>query len=118
MVPDQRNILELLQSELAFIEQGGYGRSVRTPWQDKSVFQDSLTCLNNSLPERIHPCSDCHLLEFVSPEKRGSEVPCHSIRLNSRGETIEDLQAKDNQSKLEHEVSGWLRKTIKRLSTE
>jgi hypothetical protein len=27
---------------LDFIEKGGYGRSVRTPWQTKSTFQDSL----------------------------------------------------------------------------
>lgn len=27
---DERDILELLQEELAFIERGGYGRSVRT----------------------------------------------------------------------------------------
>ena len=46
MSSDDRDILELLKAELDFIEQGGYGRSVRTPWQSKSIFRDSLTCVN------------------------------------------------------------------------
>jgi hypothetical protein len=46
MTKDDRDILELLKSELSFIEEGGYGRSVRTPWLPKSIFQDSLSCLN------------------------------------------------------------------------
>ena len=33
MATDERDILELLKDELNFIEKGGYGRSVRTPWQ-------------------------------------------------------------------------------------
>ncbi len=40
MAKDDRDILELLKDEIVFIEQGGYGRSVRTPWVAKSVFQD------------------------------------------------------------------------------
>ena len=31
MAKDDRDMLELLKSELGFIEKGGYGRSVRTP---------------------------------------------------------------------------------------
>ena len=46
MAKDGRDILEVLQGELDFIEKGGYGRSVRTPWLPKSIFQDSLSCLN------------------------------------------------------------------------
>lgn len=45
MTNDGRDILELLKGELDFIENGGYGRSVRTPWKPKSAFQDSLTCI-------------------------------------------------------------------------
>ena len=43
---DDRKLLEILKAELSFIEEGGYGRSVRTPWLPKSIFQDSLSCLN------------------------------------------------------------------------
>jgi hypothetical protein len=61
---------------------------------------------------RAHPCNVCHLLDFVSPENRTQEVPCHHIPLNADGDTIEDLELQDNQAKLEREVSAWLRAKI------
>ena len=115
---DERDILELFKEELDFIEKGGYGRSVRTPWQSKSTFQDSLSCINYGYPYRAHPCNECHLLEFVSPEHRTEPVPCHHIPLNIDGETIEDLEQQENQAKLEREVSTWLRTKIKELEEE
>lgn len=115
MATDERDILSLLKDELDFIEKGGYGRSVRTPWHSKSLFQDSLSCLNYGYPYRVHPCNECHLLEFVSPEHRTEEVPCHFIPLNPEGETIDDLEAQDNQAKLEREVTEWLRAKIKAI---
>ena len=118
MANDDRDILELLQEELDFIEKGGYGRSVRTPWQPKSAFQDSLTCINYGYPYRAHPCSECHLLDFVSPEDRVTEIPCHHIPLNEAGETIEDLEDEDNESKLERKVGDWLRSRIKEIEEE
>ena len=118
MTTDERDILELLKDELDFIQKGGYGRSVRTPWQEKSTFQDSLTCINYADPSRAQPCNECHLLDFVSPEHRTAEVPCHFIPLNSDGDTIEDLERRDNQAKLKREVSQWLRATIKQIEEE
>jgi hypothetical protein len=115
MATDERDILSLLKDELDFIEKGGYGRSVRTPWRSKSLFQDSLSCLNYGYPYRVHPCNECHLLEFVSPEHHKEEVPCHFIPLNTEGETIDDLEAQDNQAKLEREVTEWLRAKIKAI---
>lgn len=115
---DQRDILEVLKEELDFILQGGYGRSVRTPWQNKSTFRDSRSCLNYASPTRIHPCNECHLLDFVDPEHRGEEVPCHFIPLNAEGETIEELEARDNQARLEREVSAWLRAKIKEIEAK
>ncbi len=90
MAKDGRDILEVLQGELDFIEKGGYGRSVRTPWLPKSIFQDSLSCLNYGYPYRAHPCSECHLLDFVPPENRSQMVPCHYIPLDKAGDTIEE----------------------------
>jgi len=115
MANDERNILELLKDELDFIEKGGYGRSPRTPWQHKSAFQDSLTCINYGYPYRAHPCHECHLLEFVSPEHRTASVPCHFIPLNTDGETIESLEEQEDQAKLELEVSQWLRERIREI---
>ena len=118
MAKDDRDILEILQEELDFIEKGGYGRSVRTPWLTKSMFQDSLSCLNYGYPYRAHPCSECHLLDFVSPERRVAEVPCHHIPLNEAGETIEGLEAEDNEAKLERKAGDWLRAKIEEIGEE
>jgi hypothetical protein len=118
MSNDDRDILELLKEELDFIEKGGYGRSVRTPWQAKSAFQDSLTCINYGYPYRAHPCTECHLLDFVSPEHRAEDIPCHHISLNEAGETIEGLEAQDNEAKLERKLGDWLRAKIKEIEEE
>jgi hypothetical protein len=115
MVKDDRDILELLKDELAFIEQGGYGRSVRTPWKPKSSFQDSLTCINYGYPYRAHPCSECQLLDFVPGNHRCEAVPCHFIPLNEAGETIEDFESKQNQARLEANLKKWLAAKINEL---
>ena len=115
MASDDRDMLEVLKEELDFIDKGGYGRSVRTPWKPTSAFQDSLTCLNYGYPYRAHPCNECHLLDFVSTEHQGAEVPCHFIPLNDAGDTIEDLESGDNEAKLERKVRDWLRARINDL---
>ena len=118
MAKDDRPILELLKAELAFMEQGGYGRSVRTPWLPKSAFQDSLTCINYSDPAHTRPCNECDLIDFVATEHQSDEVPCHLIALNDDGETIQDLEAQDNQAKLEATVKQWMKAKIKQIEDE
>ena len=115
MAKDDRDILEVLQAELDFIEKGGYGRSVRTPWKAKSPFQDSLTCINYTYLEKVHPCSECHLIDFVPGDRRSEEIPCHFIPLNESGETLEQLEAQDDQQKLEEALKAWLRAKIKEI---
>ena len=115
MAKDDSELLELLKEELSFIEQGGYGRSVRTPWKPTSTFQDSLTCINYGYPYRPHPCNECRLIDFVSEEDRTTTIPCHHIRLNEEGDTIMNLEAAENQHKLEEEVKDWLRHKIKEI---
>jgi hypothetical protein len=112
---DDRDILEVLKEELEFIEQGGYGRSVRTPWKPTSVFQGSLSCLNYGYPYKAHPCNECLLTDFVPPDGQAAVVPCHHIPLNEAGDTIEDLELEDNQRKLEESVKNWLRARIKEI---
>ena len=118
MAKDDRDILEILHDELDFLEKGGYGRSVRTPWLPKSIFQDSLSCLNYGYPYRAHPCNECQLIDFVSPDYQSETIPCHFIPLNEAGETIEDLEANDSQSKLEEAVKGWLRTKISAIERQ
>jgi len=115
MTKDERDLLELLTSELDFIEQGGYGRSVRTPWKVPSPFRESLTCVNYALPEKAHPCSECHLLDFVPADKQREELPCHFIPLNAAGDTVDSLGGEDNQAKLETMLKEWMRAKVQEL---
>jgi len=113
MAKDDRDILEVLRAELEFIEQGGYGRSVRTPWKAKSAFQDSLTCINYGYDHKVHPCSECHLIDSVPEDRRSEEVPCHFIPLDEWGMTLDQLES--GQQKLEEALKGWLRAKIKEI---
>src|ERR1041384_5285493 len=118
MTNDDRDILELLKAELNFIESGGYGRSVRAAWQSKSAFQDSLTCINYGYPYRAHPCKECHLLDFVTPDHQGEDVPCHFIALNETGETIEELEQHNEQARIEILLKKWLQSRIGELEAQ
>lgn len=115
---DERDILETLRAELSFIEKGGYGRSVRTPQVPTSAFQDSLTCLNFGYPYRAHPCAECLLYDFVPEARRSEVVPCHHIPLDASGETVEELELKDNQPQLEEKLKAWLRERIREIEIE
>lgn len=118
MSKDERDILEVLRMELDFIEKGGYGRSVKRPWQPTSTFQDSLTCINYGYPYRAHSCGECFLHDFVPPESRAETVPCHHISLNAEGATIETLELQDNQQETEETVKAWLRAKIHEIEEE
>jgi hypothetical protein len=118
MSKDERDLIELLKTEFDFIEKGGYGRSVRTPWKETSPFRDSLTCVNYALPERAHPCSECHLIDFVPEAKRNERVPCHFIPLTESGETVEDLEGEGNQGRMEEALKQWMRRKIQQLEAE
>jgi hypothetical protein len=116
MAKDERDILELLKTELDFIEKGGYGRSVRSPWKPTSPFRDSLTCVNYALPDKAHRCTECHLIDFVPRGSKNEEVPCHAIPLNSAGETVESLEG--DQGKLEETLKEWMRSKIAGIEAE
>ena len=118
MSKDERDLLELLKTEFDFIEKGGYGRSVRTPWKETSPFRDSLTCVNYALPEKAHPCSECHLIDFVPEARRAEPVPCHFIPLTEKGETVEDLEAEGNQGRMEEALKEWMQRKIQQLEAE
>lgn len=110
-----QDILELLKAELNFLEKGGYGQSVRAPWQPTSVFQDSLSCLNYADPNRPYPCEACLLAGFVPPESQTESVPCHHIPLNRSGETVETIERRGDQQELEEVVKAWLRARIRQI---
>ena len=108
-------ILELLRFELKFLEDGGYGRSPRTPWRPSNAFEDSPTCLNFYDASRPHPCNECLLMQFVPKERQDEGVPCRFIPLTEMGETVEDFYRGGTQIELEEALKGWLRKEISRM---
>jgi hypothetical protein len=118
MSKDDRDILEILKFELEFLENGGYGRSVRTPWKETSLFQDSLTCINFGDPARTRPCDECLLTDFVPHHLRSTDVPCHHIPVSENGETIELIEARKGRTEAEEALKTWLRNAIQKLETE
>ena len=108
MCEEKRELLEKLKFELAFVEDGGYGRSVRTPHKSTSPFQDSLTCLNFGDPSRSHPCAECILMQYVPESRKGEDVPCHHIPLDAEGNTIAGMYRKTTQKELDERYHNWL----------
>jgi hypothetical protein len=115
MQKDERDLLEVLKFELQFLEDGGYGRSPRTPWRPQYIFEDSLTCMNYDSKENPGPCSDCVLMQLVPPECRSEKIPCRHIPFNTSAETLDSLYRYNNQQETEETVGVWLRATIQRL---
>jgi hypothetical protein len=118
MAKDDRDILEVLKFELRFLESGGYGRSVRTPWRETSLFQDSITCINFGDPERTRPCDECLLMDYVPLDKQSTSVPCHHIPLTERGETIEFIEQGKSREEVEEALKNWLRRIIHQIEVE
>jgi hypothetical protein len=118
MPQDERNILDVLKSELYFLKKGGYGRSPREPWRAQLIFEDSPSCMNYDSKENPGPCTECVLMQFVPPERRGDRIPCRHIPLTPEGETIQELYRGGTQQELEDTMADWLRATIARLETE
>ena len=115
MQKDERDLLEVLKFELTFLEQGGYGRSPRTPWRPQYIFEDSLTCMNYDSKENPGPCSDCVLMQLVPPGRRSEKIPCRHIPFNGSGETLDSLYRYSDQNEIEETVGSWLRTTIQQL---
>ncbi len=114
MSEEKRELLEKLKFELAFVEDGGYGRSVRAPHKPTSPFQDSLTCLNFGDPSRRHPCAECILMQYVPESRKHEDVPCHHIPLDQERRTIATLEGAEAEEVLRR----WLRDEISRLEGE
>ena len=115
MVANLAEIIEQLKLERDIIRDGGYGRSVRTPWKPTTLFRDSVTCLNFGETVRKHPCNECLLWDHVPEADRDNDIPCHHIPLNENGDTISSLEVIGDRDKAEHALLDWLDQTIHRL---
>ena len=111
-------IIQKLKLERSILVDGGYGRSVRTPWQPTEFFRDSITCLNFGEVEKVHPCTQCVLATWVNSSHDHEAFPCHFIPLNSEGETIDSLLRAGDTKKLEELLLSWLDQTIQQLEVK
>ena len=112
---DDADILKIFQFELSFLEDGGYGRSLRVPWRAAYIFEDSPTCPNFNDAARPHPCAECPLMEFVPPQFRGESAPCRFIPLTEPGETVDYFYRAGTQMELEEALACWLHKQIEQM---
>jgi hypothetical protein len=115
MANDDRDVLQVLESELDFLTKHGYERSVRTPREPTILFQDSPIC--PEFPCRMHN-DQCLLMQFVPEAERLSAVPCHHIPLNEKGDTVESLLAEENREHAEEALKAWLRRAIDHVRQE
>jgi len=118
MHKDERDLLEVLKSELTFLEKGGYGRSPREPWSPQFIFEDSPTCMNYDSKNHPDPCNTCVLIQLVPLEFRDTKVPCRHIPFSSDGETLDSLYRYADQFEIEQIFGKWLRTTIAKLEKE
>jgi hypothetical protein len=113
---DRQQLLQILTSELAFLEQGGYRRGPRFPWRPNFVFEDSPTCINfNQEQGQRRPCTECPLIGFVPKDRREPQFPCRHIHLTEQGETVNTFYETGTEKELEVALGQWLRYTIRRL---
>ena len=114
---DQRNVLQILKSELAFLERGGYRRIARYPWRPNFVFEDSPTCINFADRGQQRPCTDCPLFVFVPENRRAVQFPCRHIPLTAGGETVNSFYEWGTEEELETALREWLLESIKELES-
>jgi hypothetical protein len=115
MQKNERDLLEVLERELQFLEQGGYTRTPKTPWRPRFIFEDSPTCVNYHSKENPVRCSDCVLMHLVPAEFCLAKIPCRHIPLNAAGETLDSLYRYGDPTETEQTVGDWLRAIIQCL---
>ncbi|MFY9559011.1 MAG: hypothetical protein WAQ52_02135 [Terriglobales bacterium] len=113
MSESNRETLNFLKQELAFLERGGYGGTV--PWKPVSIFLDSPSCPNRLDAERSTPCQECWLYAFVPERFQQEPDPCHHIALNPDGESVHSMSRQYSPGEVEDAVHKWLTAEIQRL---
>jgi len=107
--------IEMLKIEKSILQDGGYGRSVRSPWRENRLFRDSVICLNLGEEMSRILCRECLLWDYVPTEHRAEEIPCHFIPLNDLKETVYSLEQAGKREEAEQALLNWLNQTIASL---
>lgn len=115
MATDLKEIIDQLKLQRDIVKDGGYGRSVRTPWKEERIFRDSITCLNVTEQVKKHPCNECLLWEWVPEDHKDEDIPCQFIPLNEQGNSIAELEEAGKHEEAEQALLVWLDSTIQKL---
>jgi hypothetical protein len=115
MAPNIQEIIDQLKIQRDILKDGGYGRSVSTPWKEERLFRDSITCLNVTEQVKKHPCNECLLWQWVPEEHRDEDIPCHFIPLDKQGRSIAELEDAGKHEDAEQALLVWLDSTIQQL---
>ena len=115
MNESRERVLELLKRELAFLDSGGYGRSLSFPWRARYVFEESPSCPNSADRTRPHRCIDCWLMEFVAPDLRTEQVPCRFVELAAEGVTVDSMYRCGTPAESEEALRHWLLERIREV---
>ena len=118
MPEDKADLLEVLKTELNFLEMGGYSLGKWVSLGPQFIFEDSPTCINYDRTENPSPCTGCVLMHFVPPERCSERIPCRHIPLNASGATLDSLYRYSDRRAVEEAVGNWLRSTIDRLEKQ
>lgn len=118
MYKDERDLLDVLKAELAFLEKGGYGRSPHESWRQPLIFEDSPSCMNYDSKDHAEPCSSCVLFQLVPPQFRGNKISCRHIPFNAESETLDSLSRYSHQFEIEQVFGNWLRTIIATIEKE
>lgn len=117
MPKDDRKLLSVLKTELAFLDGGGYRNAGFTQWRSPLLFQDSPTCLNFDQTKTPRPCHECVMTSLVPSDCLGERFPCRQIALNEAGFSIDTYCRLGTLEEAEAAVGTWLRKKIQELET-
>jgi hypothetical protein len=118
MPGDDRNLLEVLKSELGFLEAGGYEKSSRAAWRARLVFEDSPTCMKYNAQQDERPCGECVLAQLVPLQQRERKILCRYISLTPEGKTLDFLYAYGTQPEIREALAEWLCALIQHLEDE
>ena len=115
MVRDKRDVIQVLETELRFLNTRGYDEASRHPWGVPLIFEESPTCPNANDRTYAVACSDCVLTRFVPVQRLSEKVPCRHIPLNDAGETVDTLYRGGNLEDAKLVLRKWLTKAIRTL---
>lgn len=115
MPRDNRNLLRLLQSELVFLDAGGYSAWAGARWRLPLIFEESPACPNFNDMTHATACQDCALMRLVPLRARHTPVPCRYIILDNLGQSLASLYQSSTVEELTRVYRGWLQRTIEQL---